>query len=144
MQLPKITCYNPNIPVPLFYFYILSKGLNSGKPLDQPCPNCFIAVCDSKKDRDRFYWLCYSLWQSRSIEHHLIGSVIPFIRISIYRAILSKAFKSSQVHAVYFDHLVRLMIQHEAKAKAISTNLAQRKALLQKGIRYCLASHNNL
>ncbi|WP_371923412.1 hypothetical protein [Flavobacterium sp. HSC-61S13] len=26
------------------YFFILNKGLNSGKPLSQPCANCFVIL----------------------------------------------------------------------------------------------------
>ena len=27
------------------HFFILNKGLNSGKPLKKPCPNCFVISC---------------------------------------------------------------------------------------------------
>lgn len=26
------------------HFFILNKGLNSGKPLNNPCPNCFVCI----------------------------------------------------------------------------------------------------
>ena len=31
------------------HFYILCKGLNSGKPLEKPCPNCFCCVCENEE-----------------------------------------------------------------------------------------------
>tara|TARA_B100000508_G_scaffold138542_1_gene134854 strand:+ start:10969 stop:11415 length:447 start_codon:yes stop_codon:yes gene_type:complete len=60
--------------------FILSKGLNSGKPLEKPCPNCFVCQCDTKEEKEKIYWLLYALWQGNKFQATLVGSVIPFIR----------------------------------------------------------------
>jgi hypothetical protein len=61
-------------------FFILSRGNNSGKPLNEPCRNCFICVCKSAEEKEKAYWLFYALWHSKECEQLLVGSVIPFIR----------------------------------------------------------------
>ena len=60
--------------------FILSKGNNSGKPLNEPCPNCFVCECSSEEEKEKAYWLFYALWQGKKCEELLVGSVIPFIR----------------------------------------------------------------
>jgi hypothetical protein len=44
------------------HFFILSKGNNAGRPQDQPCPNCFVVITESPKERQTLFWLCYGLW----------------------------------------------------------------------------------
>jgi hypothetical protein len=61
-------------------FFILSRGNNSGKPLNEPCPNCFVCECSSAEEKEKAYWLFYALWQGKECEQLLVGSVIPFIR----------------------------------------------------------------
>ena len=63
------------------YFFILNKGNKSGKPLLTPCPNCFVCHCDNDQDKEELYWLLFGMWQGKAIHPHLIGSVIPFIRL---------------------------------------------------------------
>jgi hypothetical protein len=63
-----------------FHFFVLNKGLNSGKPLDEACPNCFVIECDSEEQKESLYWICFALWQSHRFRQHLIGSVILYIR----------------------------------------------------------------
>ncbi len=68
-------------PTP-FEFYILTKGNNSGKPLDAPCANCLVCITHSLHEKTTLYWMCYGFWQGRIFEQYLKGSVIPFIRIN--------------------------------------------------------------
>ena len=76
------------------HFFILNKGLNSGKPLDQPCPNCFVITTQSKKFRESLYYLCLSLKIGKYFAYYLKGSVIPFICITDTRAVLKKALQN--------------------------------------------------
>lgn len=36
------------------HFYILNKGLNSGKPLIEPCPNCYVYLLIPLKKEKAF------------------------------------------------------------------------------------------
>ena len=67
------------------HIYILNKGLNSGKPMNEPCANCFVIIFSDEKDKDSYYWLAYSLWKSKYWHQHLVGSVIPFLRIHDFK-----------------------------------------------------------
>jgi len=61
------------------HFFILNKGNNSGKPLVAPCPNCFVIQFKCEEEKEKIYWLLYSLWQSKAFYPLLRGSVIPFV-----------------------------------------------------------------
>ena len=77
----KLTTYREGKDFKGSYFYILNKGNNSGKPLLTPCPNCFVCQCTNEEETQELYWLMYGMWQGKAIYPHLIGSVIPFIRL---------------------------------------------------------------
>ena len=68
------------------HFFILNKGLNSGKPLYEPCPNCFVVIFSNNEDKESYYWLSYSLWKSKFWHQFLVGSVIPFLRIHEFKS----------------------------------------------------------
>lgn len=67
------------------HIFILNKGLNSGKPLYEPCANCFVIVFSNSEDKESYYWLAYSLWRSKFWHPFLVGSVIPFLRIQDFK-----------------------------------------------------------
>lgn len=45
------------------HFFILNKGLNSGKPIKTESPNSFTITFIDKQSRDIFFGLAYVLWQ---------------------------------------------------------------------------------
>lgn len=63
------------------HFFILNKGQNSGKPLKEPCANCYTCMVENVEDKDFMFWLCYGLWRSGSFHYYLKGSVVLFITI---------------------------------------------------------------
>ena len=64
------------------HFFVLNKGLNSGKPLRTDCPNSFVMIFESIAVTEEYYWMAYSIWQSKYWHVALVGSVIPFLRIN--------------------------------------------------------------
>ncbi len=80
-----INCHKKDSRYGDHQFFILNKGLNSGKPLIDPCPNCFVINFANATDKDSFFWLAFSLWQVKFWHQHLIGSVIPFLRIGDFK-----------------------------------------------------------
>ena len=64
------------------HFFILNKGLNTGKPLSEPCPNCFVIQFGCNEDSENMESICKSLWRVKFWHRFLIGSVIPYIRIN--------------------------------------------------------------
>lgn len=73
------------------YFFLLSKGLNAGKPLDKPCPNCFVLFAGCEEEKNKLYWLCFGLWQANFFRKFLTGSVIPFIRLDDLKLVIREA-----------------------------------------------------
>lgn len=76
------------------HFFILSKGLNSGKPMKKPCPNCFVITTHSEETRETLYYLCLSLKIGRFFGNYLKGSVIPFICISDAKKVIQTALQN--------------------------------------------------
>lgn len=74
-------------------FYIQAKVLHAGRPLRNATPNCFAVYTEV----ENAYEIIYSLYKSKAFIENIIGSVIPFIRLSdlkkIVLPVLSEANK---------------------------------------------------
>ena len=112
----KITTYSPDQVRSPFAFFILNKGMNSGKPLEQPCPNCFTFNATDQAEKDLYYWICFGLWQSKSLHPYLNGSVIPFIHLRDLNQVISQASEKAQASPANFLKTVealKILDQHE-------------------------------
>ena len=67
-------------------FYIQCKGNYSGRPLKKPIPNCFAVYTNNPLA----FEIVYCLFKGKLFEYYIIGSVIPFIRISAVKKILEQ------------------------------------------------------
>ena len=77
------------------HFFILNKGLNSGKPLSNPCPNCFVVITKTETDKNTLFHLSMMLQIGGFYAYYLKGSVIPFISVNDCRNTLKKGLKST-------------------------------------------------
>ena len=124
MHSPKFQTYSVKHQSTGFEFYILSKGLNSGKPLVTPCPNSFVCICKSQEQKDFYFWLLFGLWKAKHFHQFLTGSVIPFIRLSDLKdEVINQAEKVSKQEKEYKSTVDKIK-QLEEKEKAIRQNLA--------------------
>lgn len=115
-----IKCYKFNqevITKP--HFFILSKGNNSGKPLDIACPNCFICICKTEEEKQQLYWLFYGLWQGLFFHPFLTGSVIPFIRLDDLKKVAVMAFEKISLQPEQFNKNISVLQLLEEKNKVI-------------------------
>lgn len=119
----KITTYNPDQARSPFAFFILNKGMNSGKPLEKPCPNCFTFNAKSQEEKDHYYWLCFGLWQSKSLHPYLTGSVIPFIRLHDLSQVINQASDKAQVNPSAFQKTVEVLKILDQQEKNYNRNL---------------------
>lgn len=126
MRSVQLKTFNKNFNYEGHYFFILNKGLNSGKPLKNACANCFICLADSEEEKEQLYWLCYGLWHSKVFHYYLKGSVIPYISIDQLSQCLSKSFLKSNENKQEFEktiqlfkHLEKLEIQSEKNLQLI-------------------------
>ncbi|WP_298152332.1 hypothetical protein [Flavobacterium sp.] len=123
MQNLMIKSHKPNQMYFGDYIFILNKGLNSGKPMYEPCPNCFVLIFPNAEEKESYYWLSYSLWKAKFWHLHLVGSVIPFLRICDFKK--------------EFDSKTRMMLQeqeeHLKSVKALRL-LEQKEAQFHKNL----------
>ena len=63
------------------HLFILNKGLNSGKPSNEPFTNSFVIIFENKEDFDNINLTAYALWKTKFWHQFLCGSVIPFLRL---------------------------------------------------------------
>lgn len=97
------------------HFFILSRGLNSGKPLLKPCPNCFVLSAEVEERRQTLYWITYSLWKTRAYHPHLVGSVIPFLRKDECRKLILEAYSAVCADPVALSKSIALLTDIEQK-----------------------------
>jgi hypothetical protein len=113
----KLTSYNPNATYPAFRFYVLNKGLNSGKPLLEPCPNCFVCICNSDAEKENLYWLLFALWQGKRFHQELIGSVIPYIRKKEMTNLIKSAILKNENRPEVMDKAIIMLQNIESSMK---------------------------
>ena len=110
MQSVKIYTFNPKNQINEFDVFALCKGLNSGKPLEKPCPNSFVIACKNQAEKD-FY------------PFHT-GSVIPFIRISDFKEVVKEQANRVSIKPKDFLQDVEKVKLIEAKQKQIYEQMA--------------------
>ena len=84
----KVRTYNPEKETPENSIFILSRGRNAGKPMFEPCPNCFILYCRNEAEKENLYWIFYTLWKNRFFHPYLCGSVIDMLRLSELKKVI--------------------------------------------------------
>lgn len=86
--------YNPKHKSSAHTFYVLCKGLNSGKPLNAPAANSFEIQCKDAVHRSNLFWLCFSLWQTKAFESYIHGTAIPFLTLYDFKKVITHACNS--------------------------------------------------
>ncbi len=111
MKTIRIKTHNLNFPHDTNHFFILSKGYNAGKPMDKPCPNCFIVTAENEEHKYQLFWVCYSLWKSGAYLPLLCGSVIPFIHIRDASLLIDQAYQRTTQRKSKFEKEVQQLQQ---------------------------------
>jgi hypothetical protein len=105
------------------HLFVLNKGMNSGKPQETAFTNSFVVIFQNVEDCENLYFIAFSLWKSNFWHQHLVGSVIPFLRLPDFKKEFSP--KASL-----------MMLEHQEHQK----NMAALKLLEQKEKQF----HENL
>lgn len=105
------------------HFWVLCKGLNSGKPLSMPCPNSFKIEAENEEFKEVLYWVSFALWKAKAFHPYLIGSVIPFIRIGDYKQLISEKLEVVKLNPIEFAETVKKLQLIELKEKQFMQNL---------------------
>ena len=112
------------------HFFILNKGLNSGKPLLNPCPNCFVVITQTESEKNRLFQISAILQISGFYKVSLKGSVIPFISIKDCCITLKKGclvIKKGGVQSENHLKAIALIIKKENELKSTLKKINQLK-----------------
>lgn len=101
------------------HFFILSKGNNSGKPLDAASPNCFVCICKTEEEKQQLYWLFYGLWQGSFFHPFLTGSVISFIRLDDLKKVAAMTLEKITANQEQFNKNISMLQLLDDKSKVI-------------------------
>ena len=119
------------------HFFILSKGMNAGKPLEKPCPNCFVLFAKNEEEKNLYFWLCFGLWQANLFHPFITGSVIPFIRLEDFNQVIREALV--KLNESEFQKSVSVMQDLQKYQENISKQLelirVAKKSLMYKMLR---------
>jgi hypothetical protein len=110
------------------HFFILSKGNNAGRPMDKPCPNCFVVISKCPHEKQLLYWLCYGLWQCGYFQPHLCGSVIPFLRLPELKSIIRDTRTKVELRKNEYDKAIETL----NKLLHIQQNISQQLQLIDQ------------
>ena len=105
------------------HFWVLCKGMNSGKPLSLTCHNSFKIEVENEEFKETLYWISFALWQAKAFHPYLIGSVIPFIRIGDYRQLICEKLEVVNQSPAEFAETVKKLRLIELKEKQFMQNL---------------------
>jgi hypothetical protein len=105
------------------HLFILNKGMNSGKPQKESFTNSFVIIFQNEKDCEDIYFVAYSLWKTKFWHQHLVGSVIPFLRLSDFsKEFNPKSNLMMQEHEEHQKNMTTLKLL-EQKEKQFHENI---------------------
>src|SRR5690554_3333713 len=119
------------------HFFILNKGQNSGKPLINPCPNCFVVSISTEEEKNTLFHLSMMLQIGGFYAYYLKGSVIPFISINDCRNTLKKGLKSKAKSEYDFQKHINAVSVISKKEKELQNVIDKMSVLKVAYIRNC-------
>ncbi|HTB07551.1 MAG TPA: hypothetical protein VK806_11425 [Bacteroidia bacterium] len=99
--------YRSTADVNMHSFYILNKGINSGRPHPKPFANSFTFIADNADEMEMFYWITFAAWQAKLFHPYLKGSVIPFVTIMDVGKVINEASKKCIVNPERVSDLLK-------------------------------------
>ena len=132
----KVHTYSVQQETPKMAIFILNRGKNAGKPLRQPCPNCFIIYCKDENEVENYYWTFFSLWKSKFFHRFLCGSVIDMLRITDLKKILIEKVQPN------FENFEKneILIERLKTVEKLNSEYSRRVQVLEK-LRHQLIYH---
>ena len=125
------------------HFFILNKGLNSGKPLSNPCPNCFVVITKNEEAKNTLFHLSMMLQIGGFYAYYLKGSVIPFISIDDCRNTLKKGSKQNKNSGFELQKQINLVSVISKKEKELQNVIDKMSVLKVAYIRNCFKIMQN-
>ena len=101
------------------HFFILNKGLNSGKPLLKSCANCFVVTTTTEELKHTLFHLSMMLQIGGFYAYYLKGSVIQFISIDDCRSTLKNSYCSLFYDAIQLQKHINIVSTINKKEKEL-------------------------
>ena len=121
------------------HFFILNKGLNSGKPFMHYVCNSFVFLADNKEERDFYYFMLLGIWELRLLRPYLKGTAIEFVRLGDVIDVLEETLNSVNTGNRSFYDVQNALSQIQALQSNLQlqlSNLMQlRKSIFHKYLR---------
>lgn len=89
-------------------FYVQCKGNHSGRPLRESIPNCFSVICANEADEKTAWTIATALYHSEQLKVDIIGTAVPFIRVSAYRKHFYNSWSYCNEAAKYTESLEKM------------------------------------
>lgn len=105
------------------HFFILNKGLNSGKPFNHYVCNSFVFLADDENEKEFFYFLLLGLWELRFFRKHLIGSVIDYIRLGDLIDVIEQTLNAVNTGNRSFSDIQKTLAQIESSKTSLQKQL---------------------
>ncbi len=135
MQNFQIKTHQPGRIYDKPHFFILNKGLNSGKPFTAPVRNSFVVSTETNEQKEALFHLSYMLLESKCYRYYLKGSVIPFIYIADVKNLLLK--NSTYFGQKEFENKLKTLKKIEELELVFQNKLKAIKELKTVIIRSC-------
>lgn len=113
------------------HFFILNKGLNSGKPFNHYVTNSFVFLADNQQEKEFYYFLLLGLWELRFFRKHLIGSVIEYVRLGDVIDVIEETLNSVNSGNRSFSDVQNTLAQIEALQSNLQSQLTYLMQLRQ-------------
>lgn len=127
------------------HFFILNKGLNSGKPFRHYVVNSFVFLADNNDERDFYYFMLLGIWELRLLRPYLKGSVIEYVRLGDVIDVLEETLNSVNTGNRSFADVQKSLAQIELLQSNLQSQLSHimqlRKCLFHKYLYNKKASH---
>ena len=135
-----IKTHKPGMTYKGTHFFVLSRGRNTGKVLDAPCPNCWVIHCSDVTEKLRIMTIINAMHVTKRLHRNLIGSVIEYIRLSDFRKILHAYLvvlqdrKDFDQHILQIDKLGILIEQYRQMQEKLILMISITNLKLLKGV----------
>lgn len=103
----KLRTYSVRQETPENALFILSRGRNAGKPMFEPCRNCYILYCRDQMELENMYWVIYTLWKNSFFHQYLCGSVIQMLRLYEFHKVMKNWIIPSFEKLRYDDRILQ-------------------------------------
>lgn len=130
MQPFSVKCHQPGRATAPNSFYILSRGMNTGRPSYTPNRNCYVLTC-AQQDLELYYWVVFSLWYTRKFEPYLRGTCVELMLINDLKDLIAKAVNNSDKIMQQLPVLQKMLTLETKMQKQIQLIKKSRHVLLQ-------------